>query len=45
MQQLKAGGATEQTNQEYATLVQTLRTFQQVQAYRQQAALQGESKQ
>ncbi|WFC93451.1 RSC chromatin remodeling complex ATPase component [Malassezia brasiliensis] len=36
MQQLKANGATEQSNQEYANLVQTLKAFQYMQQLRMQ---------
>ena len=36
MQQLKASGVNESTSQEYATLVSTLKMFQQYQAMRQQ---------
>ncbi|KAJ9477540.1 Transcription regulatory protein SNF2 [Pseudozyma hubeiensis] len=39
MQQLKASGANESTSSEYATLVNTLKMFQQYQAMRQQQAV------
>ncbi|GAK63094.1 RSC complex subunit [Moesziomyces antarcticus] len=39
MQQLKASGVNESTSQEYATLVSTLKMFQQYQAMRQQQAV------
>ncbi|EST06220.1 Helicase/SANT-associated, DNA binding [Kalmanozyma brasiliensis GHG001] len=39
MQQLKASGVNEATSQEYATLVNTLKMFQQYQAMRQQQAV------
>ncbi|PWZ03180.1 hypothetical protein BCV70DRAFT_229513 [Testicularia cyperi] len=39
MQQLKASGVNESTSQEYATLVNTLKMFQQYQAMRQQQAV------
>ncbi|CCF54584.1 hypothetical protein NDA11_000957 [Ustilago hordei] len=39
MQQLKASGVDESTSQEYATLVNTLKMFQQYQAMRQQQAV------
>lgn len=43
MQELKAEGQTEQSSQEYATLVQTLKAFQYIQQLRMQhlAAAQG----